>query len=493
MSIACKKCELPLRPTQKFCPRCGAENDWKPDAAGSEEASPALATSENSEPTVVARVCSPDEYYAEGVAYFRGTGGTQDHSRAIASFMNAADAGHAGAMYAVGVMYLRGLGIVANSGTAAIYLKKSETAGFAQAGSLLAVLSAGEDAAKFPVLPIPMAPAPAKSKVEDAKSSSESEEVTVGMGSKSKSLKLIIAGAVVLLIIGIGGYGYNSYRQEVAKESERQERAASEQKAQALKAEEESRQQEAKRKEETALAEQRAKLEAQETELNAKAEALRQQEQQRAEVPPPLAPSSSAAQNTAAATDLPKRIAATLSVYAVGRAKPIVGELLDASKAGSEERIHAAVEQLRAMPTPARGDRQLARATNTLGLRAVQTQAYPDAARLFCDALAADPADQEILNNLAYALEKGNRLGEAKTAALATLTLAPRRASAWGNLGTILAAEGKEDTAVAALLLAYRFSQNPQKTLEYLDKVLAENPTPAVSAAIVRTQRVLRK
>lgn len=414
----------------------------------------------------------------------------QDHGLAIASFMNAADVGHSGAMYAVGVMYLRGLGVVANPTTAADYLAKAQAAGFAQAGALLKALAAGEDTGKFPVLPVPK-PSGASNSADRSQGNRPSESGS-GAG-RPGSTKWVIAAVVALLVVGGGGYGFYAYRQSVAKEAERQERMAAEQKEKAVKAEEETRQQEAKRKEEAALAEQKTKLDAQEAELKAKAEALRQQEQQRADSSQAAAASAPTAQGAPATAELSKRIASLMSAYALDRARPMVAEMLDASKASDEARINAAAEQLRALSGPARGDRQVARAANLLGLKAFQSQSYGEASKLFCDALAADPADQEIVNNLAYSLEKWNHLAEARNAAIAAITLAPRRSSAWANLGTILAAEGKEETGVAALLLAYRFSQNQQKTIEYLEKTLTENPPPAVAAAVTRTLKLLRK
>jgi Flp pilus assembly protein TadD len=66
-------------------------------------------------------------------------------------------------------------------------------------------------------------------------------------------------------------------------------------------------------------------------------------------------------------------------------------------------------------------------------------------------------------------------MDEASQASMAALTLNPTRTSAWINLAMISAAQGKQKTAVSAYLLGYKYSQNPQKTEEFLAKQIQED------------------
>jgi len=271
VSINCKKCELPLRPTQKFCPRCGSQNDWRPDELSNSEAS-AVTPDVLLDLTVTPPLRKPDDLYAEGVAHFRGTGGNQDHSLAIASFMNAADLGHSGAMYAVGVMYLRGLGIMANPSTGAEHLTKAATAGFSQADKLLSAIQAGADTSKFPVLPF--AGPIAASSSEPPPFFKEADKSAKGL---SKALKLAIAGVMAVVIVCAVAYGYDSYHTSAIEETERQQKIEAQMRDLTRRAEEERNE---LRTQQDALAEQRARLDAQEAESKSKGATPHEQEQQ---------------------------------------------------------------------------------------------------------------------------------------------------------------------------------------------------------------------
>jgi DNA polymerase III delta prime subunit len=56
--------------------------------------------------------------------------------------------------------------------------------------------------------------------------------------------------------------------------------------------------------------------------------------------------------------------------------------------------------------------------------------------------------------------------------------LAPTRSSAWVNLAYAMTKEGRLEDAMSAYLLAFKFSQNQQKTREFLTKQLQEDTDP---------------
>ncbi len=200
------------------------------------------------------------------------------------------------------------------------------------------------------------------------------------------------------------------------------------------------------------------------------------------------APAPDAAETPAAA---PAEIAAklgrllpavgeALSLYPVKEITPRVEDILAAARSGNEAAIAQAVEAMKQLALPARGDRKTARKANTDGLAALQRESYNEAIVALTAAVMADPADQEIINNLSFALEFGRHLPEARTAALCTVALAPTRASGWVSLATTMASQGETDRAVTAFTLAYRFSQDQQKAVAYLQDLVNKHTEPLV-------------
>lgn len=172
-----------------------------------------------------------------------------------------------------------------------------------------------------------------------------------------------------------------------------------------------------------------------------------------------------------------------LSLFPLNETRKLLGAMLDGARDGNDAGIILARRSLQGISVPPRGDRKAARAANTTGLDALQKGDANEAVKWLLGAVKADPADQEIVNNLAFALYKSQRLVDARSAALAALTLAPERGAAWANLATILADEGKADSAVAGFLLLHRFSTNQQKTKEYLQKLIQEDASVQVREA----------
>jgi Flp pilus assembly protein TadD len=125
------------------------------------------------------------------------------------------------------------------------------------------------------------------------------------------------------------------------------------------------------------------------------------------------------------------------------------------------------------------GNRVLAHTYNDIGLQNLKQAEYKEAEQNFVKAVESDPNDEESLNNLGYVrlLLRGH--DEAGLIFLKTLTLAPRRAAAWMNLGSFFGEKGLEEPAVGAYLLAYRYSRKPEIALNTL-RGCSPIPNPSV-------------
>jgi tetratricopeptide (TPR) repeat protein len=148
--------------------------------------------------------------------------------------------------------------------------------------------------------------------------------------------------------------------------------------------------------------------------------------------------------------------------------KEKVAIVLDGVRTKNIKDVNKGIEQLNNINHPQHGDRNAAKSFNAEGLKAVQRSSFDEAVYFFASAASTDPADPEMLDNLSFAFLKIMKFLEARSAVLCALSLAPTRTSAWANLGTVLAYENKEDSAVASFILAYRFSRNKNKTHDYL-------------------------
>lgn len=166
---------------------------------------------------------------------------------------------------------------------------------------------------------------------------------------------------------------------------------------------------------------------------------------------------------------------ATAQDSAIGLLKQMIAIAADNGGAGRTEELNTLKQRINALPKPARGDKQKARIANDNGLAAYKAGQNEQAKEYFMSAYQADPADAEIAGNLALVylnLGDSKKVVETLTVALA---LAPGRASSWVNLATYYALQGQQREAVACYALTFHFSQNQNKTREFLQK-LATNP-----------------
>ncbi len=165
-----------------------------------------------------------------------------------------------------------------------------------------------------------------------------------------------------------------------------------------------------------------------------------------------------------------------------------VQRMLNQSISNDEAGLNATRQQLESVSRPARQNVKEARALNQQGLDALQRNDYPVAATVFQQAQQADPADVEVAGNLGYANLKLGRLKRAEHQLVYAISLSPGRSSSWYNLGQVYGAMNDAERATGAFTVAYRFSQNPLKTVEFMRQALAAaEPNEATRAALKRT------
>jgi tetratricopeptide (TPR) repeat protein len=135
--------------------------------------------------------------------------------------------------------------------------------------------------------------------------------------------------------------------------------------------------------------------------------------------------------------------------------------------------------ELDALPKSPRGNRKEARKLNELALEQFKLTDYKAAIGLFEQAVAADAADVEILNNLGYAQLKDQQLKQAEATLWQTLSKQSGRAGAWANLAEVFALKGEQAAAIAAWRNTLFFSGNPDKTRQVLTNQRDDANTPA--------------
>lgn len=148
--------------------------------------------------------------------------------------------------------------------------------------------------------------------------------------------------------------------------------------------------------------------------------------------------------------------------------------------------------KIEAFAKPATGDRKAARKLNEQGLASLKSDDFPQALTALKNATATDPSDVEILNNYVYALIKVKRLQDAASEAGRLLSISPGRSSAWANLAEVYALNNMNEEAVAALVLAFQFSSNKDRTVTFLNDRAAELNSP-LQAAAKKTIEIIQK
>lgn len=165
-----------------------------------------------------------------------------------------------------------------------------------------------------------------------------------------------------------------------------------------------------------------------------------------------------------------------------------VQRMLAQAAKNDETGLNATRQQLESASRPAHRNAKEARALNQQGLDALKRNDYQAAATAFQKAQETDPADVEVAGNLGYASLKLGRLKRAEHQLVYAISLAPGRSSSWYNLGQAYGALTDIEKATGAFAAAYRFSQNPPKTMEFMRQALtAPENNETTRAALKRT------
>ena len=165
-----------------------------------------------------------------------------------------------------------------------------------------------------------------------------------------------------------------------------------------------------------------------------------------------------------------------------------VQRMLGQSVKNDETGLNATRQQLEGVSKPAHQNVKEARALNQQGLAALKQNNYQVAATAFQQAQIADPADVEVAGNLGYASLKLGQFKRAEHQLVYAISLSPGRSSSWFNLGQVYGAMNDGEKATGAFAVAYRFSQNPPKTVEFMRQTLAApDNNDTTRAALKRT------
>lgn len=174
---------------------------------------------------------------------------------------------------------------------------------------------------------------------------------------------------------------------------------------------------------------------------------------------------------------------ATAQDSAIGLLKQMIAIAADNGGVGRTEELNALKQQIAALPKPAQGDKQKAKEANAKGLEAIKAGQPELAKQQFQSAYQLDPANAEYSGNLGFAYLKTGDLKAALKAFSTALPLAPGRAASWANLAEVYALQGQQREAVACYALTFHFSQNQNKTREFLQKQTASADDPKIQQA----------
>lgn len=146
-----------------------------------------------------------------------------------------------------------------------------------------------------------------------------------------------------------------------------------------------------------------------------------------------------------------------------------------ASSTENESAIRQEADDLSKLPRPRRGQRKTARHLNDVARDKINGQDFAGAINTLKLAYDADPADVEIVNNLAYAMMKVGDLAGAEQHLFVALAIVPDRADAWFNLAQTYALREDETKALACFANSYRFSHQPDQVRQLLQQLSQED------------------
>jgi hypothetical protein len=131
----------------------------------------------------------------------------------------------------------------------------------------------------------------------------------------------------------------------------------------------------------------------------------------------------------------------------------LVHQVLSSQQKGEYEGVTEKLTKLQSLPKPSVGDSDKASEINKEGLQFLKTKQYDLASQRFREASEKDPSDAKYLSNLGFAEMLLGQLEQAERDLVLSIQAAPYRQVAWGDLGEVFAKQGREDDAVACLLI----------------------------------------
>lgn len=167
--------------------------------------------------------------------------------------------------------------------------------------------------------------------------------------------------------------------------------------------------------------------------------------------------------------------------------KDALNQLLQLAAGNNWDGIDMMVRRLKGVAYE-RGDRKVARELNKNALNLMAKNEFAMAAIELAKAIAADPSDIEILNNLGYAELKLKKFDTAVAHLLDTLLIDPTRAAGWLNVSEAFAERDKAPAAQASLKLAFHFSRDQTKASTYLAGDESVIPSQKFRAIILQLQ-----
>jgi tetratricopeptide (TPR) repeat protein len=124
-----------------------------------------------------------------------------------------------------------------------------------------------------------------------------------------------------------------------------------------------------------------------------------------------------------------------------------------------------------------------ARRLNDEGLAALKRGELANAVSSLQRANAINPRDTEIAENLGYAEWKSDSLEAAQKHLIASILMAPRRASSWASLGVTLATDGKIAEATVCFLEAFTVTRSRDASRRFFSGLATGDPNASVREA----------
>lgn len=143
--------------------------------------------------------------------------------------------------------------------------------------------------------------------------------------------------------------------------------------------------------------------------------------------------------------------------------------------------VRRTATRIDALPKPDLGNKAVARKLNAAALEALKADDVAGAIAQLRQARQENPQDVEIAANLGFALVKANEPDTAQAVLVEAVLLNPRRSATWTPLAEALALNGQMEQAQAALWVAFQWSGNRERSLNfYLDRS-AKETRPALA------------